>query len=373
MTSLSPLVAGDLGIGAVAVMLAALVGTARLARGAVRSSRNERTAPYRQALLVIASGGDEDGTEASRVLAMPERDWRVVRDLVVALLGKVRGDSAAALIRLLDARGEFGGARSDLRSRRAARRAGAAYLLGMAARREDAALLLPLLHDRSAGVRLAAVRSLGSAGDPAAATALFDALSPTRGRPGIPAAAAAEALLSFGAAVVPAVRQALAASGDTARAVAAMVAAEGALSSTVRQLRVLLDGDPEVEVRVYAARALGVVGGQEDVASLAAQAAPAQPAAIRRAAAQALGELGHADGVPVLAGLLADPDVRLAQHGGDALARLGPSGLRVLRQAAGGTGPAARIAVGALAIAQLRDEGPRAVGGAALTGDSGIR
>lgn len=358
MTSLSLLVAADIGLGVACAVLAVLVVAVKLARKVADSSRAARTAPYRAALLVVASGGDENGAEADGLLAMPERDWRVVRDLVVALLGKVRGDSADALIRLLDAHGEFGRARSAVGSRRSLRRAEAVHLLGLDARREDAALLLPLLTDRSVEVRLVAARSLGSAGDPVAAAALFDALAPAHGQPGIPAAVAAEALLSFGVGAAPAVLQALAASDVTTRAVAAMVAAEGALSAAAPQLRNLLGSDPTLEVRVYAARALGVVGGAEDVAGLIAQTAPDQPAAIRRAAAQALGELGHQDAAPALAELLANPDVRLAQHSGDALVRLGPAGLRILLRAAEGTVPAARVAAGSLAIARLRNEVP---------------
>jgi HEAT repeat protein len=322
VTSLSLLVAADLGLGVTCAVLALLVVAVKLARVVAGSLRAARAAPYRAALIAVAGGEDENGAEAGRLLAMPERDWRVVRNLVVALLGKVRGDSAGALIGLLDAHGDFGWARSAVRSRRSLRRAAAAHLLGLAARREDAVLLLSLLTDRSAEVRLGAARSLGSAGDPNAAAALFDALAPARGHPGIPAAVAAEALLSFGVRAGPAVLQALAASDVTVRAVAAMVAAEGTLIATAPRLRHLLGSDPELKIRVYAARALGVVGGAEDVAGLAAQTAPDQPAAIRRAAVQALGELGHQDAAPVLAALLADPDVRLAQHSGDALARL---------------------------------------------------
>jgi hypothetical protein len=56
----------------------------------------------------------------------------------------------------------------------------------------------------------------------------------------------------------------------------------------------------------------------------------------------------------VLSGLLSDPDIRLAQHCGDALVRLGPVGVRVLLDAGDGTGPAARAAAGALVMARLR-------------------
>jgi HEAT repeat protein len=350
----SLLVAADLGVGLVCVALALSVAIIKLARTAAESSRQARVDPYRDAVLGIAAGDDK---EADALRDIRERHWRAVRDVVTTMLGKVRGDTAETLVRLLEARGEFERARSALRSRRALRRARAAYLLGLARHREDVGLLLPLLADRSAEVRLVATRSLGAIGDPAAASALFGALGPVRGQPGIPTAIAAEALLNFGTGAVPAVIRALGAADVTQRAVATMVAAEGALSATAPQLRQLLAGEPEPDVRISAARALGAIGGADDVAGLAAVTVPSQPTALRRAAVQALGDLGHPDAAPVLSGLLSDPDVRLAQYSGDALIRLGPVGVRALLEAAGGSGarnPLSRVAAGSLAIARLK-------------------
>lgn len=354
MITSSLLLVASLALGLISGVLAVIVIVARVARFAAGSAREARLAPHRLTLLAIAAGGDEDGEAAARLRAVNGRDWPVVRGLAVSLLGKVRGEPAEELARLLDARGEFGRARSALRSRRAIARERAAWLLGFSRRPENAVLLLPLLTDRSAAVRLAAARSLGSLGDPAAAAPLLAAVQPVRGRPGIPAAVAAEALLSFGTGAVTAVRSGLAASDPTVRAVAAMVAAEEALSAVAPQLRCLLADDPVLEVRVPVARALGVAGGPEDVAGLAAQTAITQPPAMRRAAAQALGELGHPGATLVLAGLLPDHDVRLARYAGDALVRIGPAGVQELLRALPGSCQAARVAAGSLAMARLR-------------------
>jgi HEAT repeat protein len=234
-------------------------------------------------------------------------------------------------------------------------------------------LLLPLLADRSAEVRLAAARSLGSLGDPVAAAALLEAVKPVRGRPGVPVAVVAEALVGFGTGAVPAVTRALAADDATVRAAAATVAAEEALSAAAPQLRSMLASEPVLEVRVSVVRALGVAGGAEDVAGLAAGTASGQPAAMRRAAAQALGELGHPGAAPVLAGLLRDHDVRLAQYAGDALVRIGPPGVEELLHATAGTGPAARVAAGSLAVARLQGKIPRLAAGPALLARHGSR
>jgi HEAT repeat protein len=349
----SLLVTADLGVGLACLALALGVAVIKLIRMLAESSRQARVAPYRAALLSIAADGDEDGTASALLRGVAGRDWHALRHLVTALLGKVRGDTAETLVRLLEARGEFARARSAIGSRLAIRRARAAYLLGLARQRKDATLLLPLLADRSSEVRLVAARSLGAVGDPVAAPALFRALGPVRGQPGIPTALAAEALLSFGTGAVPAVIQALD-GGVTERAVATLVAAEGALSATAPRLRDLLADEPELDVRISAARALGAIGGPDDVSRLAALTDAAQPRELRRAAAQALGELGHPAAAPVLSVLLSDPDVRLGQHSGDALVRLGPAGVQALLDAAAGTGPGAMAAAGSLAIARLR-------------------
>jgi HEAT repeat protein len=348
----SLILAADLGLGLSCVVMAAVVAVVKLTRAAAQSARQARAAPYRDAVLAIAADGDEDDTASAVLRGVRDRDWRAVRDVVVGMLGTVRGDTASSLVRLLEARGEFERARSALRSRLALRRARGAYLLGVARQRSDVGLLLPLLADRSAEVRLVATRSLGSLGDPSAATALFEALGPVRGHPGIPSAAAAEVLLSFGTGAVSAVLAALSADDATQREVATLVAAEGALSAAAPRLRSLLAGDPELDVRISAARALGAIGGPDDVAELAAFTESARPTELRRAAVQALGELGHPDAAPVLSWLLSDPDVRLAQHSGDALVQLGPAGVRALLET--GDGPAARVAAGSLAIARLR-------------------
>jgi len=348
----SLILAADLGLGLSSVVMAVVVVVVKLARVAAQSSRQARVAPYRDAVLAIAADGDEDETASATLRGIRDRDWRAVRDVVVGMLGTVRGDTAVSLVRLLDARGEFERARSALRSRVSLRRARGAYLLGLARQQSDVGLLLPLLADRSAEVRLVATRSLGSLGDPTAATALFEALGPVHGHPGIPGAAAAEALLGFGTGAVPAVLAALSAEDATQREVATLVAAEGALSAAAPRLRSLLAGDSEPEVRISAARALGAVGGPDDLAALVAFTESARPTELRRAVVQALGELGHPDAAPVLSWLLSDPDVRLAQQSGDALVQLGPAGVQALLQAA--DGPAGRVAAGSLAIARLR-------------------
>ncbi len=341
-------------MGVASTALVVVVALTRLVRTTLDSVRQARVAPYRAALLAVASGEDDAGDAVARLRAVPARTWTAVRDLAVSLLGKVRGDPAAQLVALLDGRGELDRARTGVRSPSAVRRARNAHLLGLAGRVEDAAVLVPLLTDRAAEVRLVAARSLGLIGAPEVARDLFAALRPVRRRPGIPTAVAAEAVLGLGAGAVPAVAEAMRVGGLDERVVATLVAADGALSATVPRLRELLAADPAMDVRTNAARALGAAGGPADVAALAEYTAPGEPAELRRAAAAALGELGDPGAAPVLAGLLGDPDVRLAQVSGDALVHLGDEGTRLVTRTAGAGGRAGRIAAGALTLDRLR-------------------
>jgi HEAT repeat protein len=343
------------------VLLTLLVATTRILRTVQLATRQARVAPYRNVLLTIGAGEDDDGAAAAALYAAPPRVWAGIRVAAVGLLDKVRGEPAVQLVRLLDRRGELARALRGLRSPSAIRRARHAHLLGLARRDEDVEVLLPLLADRSAEVRLVAARALGLIGAPRAARALFDALRPVRGQPAVPTGVVAEALLGMGMDTIPAVTGALRADDVNERTVATLVAADSAVSAVLPSLRRLLTDDEVLDVRIAAATAIGAAGGPKDVGALARHTGADQPTALRRAAATALGELGHPAAAPVLAALLSDADVRLAQLCGEALVRLGDDGVTVLTGLAGAAeqpaaGPGARIARGALALARLRGE-----------------
>src|SRR6266702_7528238 len=117
MISPSLLRVADIGVGLIGATLAVLVAVIKLARRAAASARQARVDQYRDVILSIAAEGDEDGAASAALRAAGARDWRAARHAVIALLGKVRGDTAETLVRLLAARGEFERARSALRSR----------------------------------------------------------------------------------------------------------------------------------------------------------------------------------------------------------------------------------------------------------------
>ena len=155
-----------IGLSCVASVVVIAVAKVHRGRAGVRSSA--LLVPYRHALIAMASGEDEDGQAKASLYAVPAPTWDRLRPSVVAFLTKVRGTPADDLGELLRSRGEIEAAQQMLTSRSGVRRARAAYLLGVVRDVDSVALLLPLLGDPHADVRLVAARALGAIGEPSA-------------------------------------------------------------------------------------------------------------------------------------------------------------------------------------------------------------
>ena len=334
----------------------AVIVIAKFRRDRADVSSRALLAPYRQALIVIASGEDEDGEAKAVLSAVSAPTWSRLRGSVIAFLPKVRGAPVDDLGELLRSHGEIERATRMLTSRLAVRRARAAYLLGLIRDPDSAALLLPLLVDRAADVRLVAVRALGAIGEPSAASGILRSLRFHREHAALPAWLAAEALLGMGTQIAPALQLGLVSQDPAVRNVCALVASHGAFSSTSPQLRVLLATDSESDVRASVAVALGRIGGAADAVALARHTDSSETAVLRRDCATALGDLGQRESLGTLGGLLDDDDRRLAGLAADSMARIGPEGIARLRAAAAGDGLAARAARGALDLAGLRGQ-----------------
>jgi HEAT repeat protein len=306
----------------------------------------------------IAAGEDDDGLAQAALCAVPARIWLRLRPSVVAFLPKVRGIGGVSLGEVMRSHGEIDKATTMLTSRSAVRRARAAYLFGLVRDSNAVDLLLPVLGDPDADVRLVAVRSLGNIGDPRAAGDVLRALRTQHGQIGLPAWIAAEALLSMGVEIGPALWIGLESDDPAVRHVCAMVAGHGTYHSTAAKLRVLLATDSDGDVRVSAAVALGRVGGAQDASALALYADASQKSVLRRTCVIALGDLGNRESLKTLTALLGDGDRRLAALAADSLVRLGSEGIALLEEAAAirGPGPSARAAGGALELAGLRGQ-----------------
>jgi len=311
---------------------------------------------YRNELLAIASDEDEEGEAKQVLFAVPVPIWERLRPSVIAFLSKVRGTAAEDLSDLLRSRGEIERATEMLTSRSGVVRARGAYLLGLVRDRNLAALLIPLLADRDADVRLVAARSLGVIGATQAADGILQALRTSRGRRGLPAWVAVDALLGMGVEIAPAIENGLTSDYAAVRNVCAQVAGHGTIFSAAPRLSILLATAKEGEVRVSAARALGRVGGANEAIALARYTNSSEGAELRRACAVALGELGRQESLDTLVALLGDDDRRLAQLAASSLIQFGEVGIAKLVAVAVDSSPSARAAQGALDLAKLRGQ-----------------
>lgn len=311
---------------------------------------------YRNELLAIASDEDEDGKAKAVLNAVSMPIWERLRPSVIAFLPKVLGTAADDLSELLRSRGEIERATKMLTSRSSIRRARGAYLLGLVRDRNLAALLIPLLVDRDADVRFVATRSLGVIGATPAADGILQALRSSRGRRGLPAWVAVDALLGMGVEIAPAIETGLTSDNAGVRNVCAQVAGYGTIFSTAPQLSVLLATAKEGEVRVSAARALGRVGGANEAIALARYTNPTEVTELRRTCAIALGDLGRQESLDTLVTLLGDDDRRLAQLAASSIVQFGEVGIAKLVTVAVDGSPSARAAQGAIDLAKLRGQ-----------------
>jgi HEAT repeat protein len=311
VTTTAVLAAALLALTALVVALAASIAARRTLRRRRLARQRRRADPVRPLLLALAAGELDEQLEAQAALAaLDPAAWRAVEPSVVALLGKVRGESLLAVVELLDERGLLARAGRDLLARSAVRRARAAELLGAAGQRAAVPALVALLDDRDAEVRLVAARALGRISLPGAAGPLLASLGGAS--PLVPVPVVAHALLRIGSAGAGAVRRGLDAPAPLVRTTAAEVLGRLGAVAAVEGLCALLARDPVPGVRASAATALGRLGAPAALAALVGATAAPEPAAVRLAAARALGEVGAPRALDHLATLVADADDRVA-------------------------------------------------------------
>jgi len=293
----------------------------------LRTLRERRTAalvaPHRPDLLAVASGEDDDRVHRDALIAVDGAARDALDDVVVDLLGKVRGVPAEELASVLLAHGAVDRAPHDLSHRNTVRRARAAHVLGLCHVGAALPLVVEALRDPAPEVRVSATRALGRLGQPSAAAPLLAAVGAERA---VPAGPAADALEGMGVGIADALRDALLATSPTTRTVAAYLSGEGSFTRSTDLLRLSLRTDEDPVVRAAAAVALGRMGRPVDVPVLLEGTQAQQPSELRRACAAALGDLADASAVDGLLGLLADPDPRLAEIAATSLIRLGPVG-----------------------------------------------
>jgi HEAT repeat protein len=312
-------------------VLAVVLVLTKVGREGRRRRQAALVAPLRPHLIAV-SAGEDDGTARAVLAAADGPSRHAVTRAITDLLGKVRGLPAEELVEVLDRHGSLESAMADLRHASAVRRAQAAQLLGVSRVPDAVDALVAALDDKAAEVRASAAYALGLIGDPRAAAPLLRAV----GAPdaGLPAGLAADALLGMGVGISGALGDALADPDPRTRTVAAHLCGVGSFSRALPCLRERLALDPDLTVRETCAQALGNIGRADDVEVLARHTRASHPLPLRRVCAEALGALGEDAAVPTLAALLHDPDPRLAELAATSLVRLGPCGRAALDAAA---------------------------------------
>jgi HEAT repeat protein len=313
-------------LGAVVVLIGSGIVGVRVFRQVRERRRAALAAGPRQALLAFVADNGEQGSHG--LVAIPDDVWKAVEPGALRLLGKLRGEAHRALVSVFLRRGVARTALRDLRSRSRVRRARAAQVLGDLGLPEAVPEICLLLTDRHAEVRVVAVRALGRIGDPAAAWRLIAGLDQ---RDPVPSLLVTDALVQLG----PEAEVTLSAALDHPQARVRVVCLDalgllGAAASLPRIARVLRTDDT-LEVRVAAAANLGRLGARSAVEPLTEAVSADRPAPVRAAAARALGELGAPAAVPALVALLDDREYRVAHEAGQALRRLGRTGLQALQ------------------------------------------
>jgi hypothetical protein len=293
-------------------------------RHVVLGRRDQHTADAEQRVRPLAIGLLEDGDPVPELTQAEQRALATVMGRYSRKVSGVTSERIGAYFR------EAGGLAAEvegMRSRRAWRRAAAAYALGDMACPEVVPVLAGALEDRNDEVRAAAVRSLGRLRDPTVTETLVESLVAHR----VPRGMAGAALLQMGSEAVPELRR--------------------------------IAGHEDAAVRQVALTVLGLVGDSGD-ADVALEAIRDPAGDVRAAAARALGRIGMGGAEPALREALGDPEHYVRAEAAEALGALGayaavPRLVQIARTDRFKPARAAAQAVAAIDPATLVDEAAR--------------
>lgn len=257
----------------VVVLVVRRIRAARAERQA--AERERRVTPLAHRLLDTGTI-EEDLSPADQV---------AVAAVLARLSRLVKGDARANIGRYFALSRAFENELAALGSRRAWRRATAAFALGDMATEKAVPELLTALGDADRDVRAAAARSLGRLAAPQATDAIVRHLAEGT----LPRLVASSVLLSLGETALPRLRELAAHPRADVRATAVELVG---LVGTAREWDVLEPAlaDPEQSVRAHAAAAVGRVGARAAAAAVAARLRDPD-AEVRAAAARALGAI----------------------------------------------------------------------------------
>jgi HEAT repeats len=287
-------------------------------RHALLSRRDRQRADAERRMRPLAIGLIEDGDPIPEV---PLADQRALATVMGRYSRKVSGVTSERIGAYFREGGGLAAEVEGMRSRRAWRRAAAAYALGDMACPEVVPVLAGALEDRNDEVRAAAVRSLGRLRDPTVTEMLVESLVAHR----VPRGMAGAALLQMGSDAVPELRRIAgheeAAVRQVALTVLGLVGDSGDADVALAALR-----DPAADVRAAAARALARIGtGRAEPALREALGDPEH--FVRAEAAGALGAIGAYAAVPRLVEVARTDRFKPARAAAQAVAEIDPETL----------------------------------------------
>ena len=263
----------------VLIILALVVRRSALARAARR--RTALAGQLRPTALELVSGDRADS-----VAGFHGQEAEVLAELVGGYARRVTGDARQRIAGFFETSGAVDDQLKRLGSRRAWRRASAAFALGDMCSLRAAPELVRALGDRARDVRLAASRSLGRLGALEAIEPLIDAALARR----VPHDVAGLALLDLGPAAVPRLVELTANAEPAVRSKAVelvgLLGNAGDARPVLERMR-----DPAAAVRAASADALGRLGAGGGRDALV-RALDDRVPAVRAAAARALGRTG---------------------------------------------------------------------------------
>jgi HEAT repeat protein len=283
--------------------------------------RSELTARLRPPAIAFVSSAADTDTPVYR-----GREAAVFAELLAVYARALRGRARERIAVYFEASGGVDHELAALASRRAWRRAAAAFTLGDMCSQRAVPALLEALDDRARDVRMAAARSLGRLGAVDAAEPLI--ASTLDGR--LPRDVAGLTLFDLGPTAVP---RLLELSSDVEPAMRAgaieligLLGGAGDAPPLIERLR-----DPSAAVRAAGADALGGLGAGEARDALVRALDDRSPP-VRAAAARALGRTGGRQAVEALIRIARSDRFEPAQAAAEALARIDPR--RLLEAAA---------------------------------------
>lgn len=305
----------ELAMASLALAFVGTIGVVIIAtRRVVVARRRENNAEERLTPAALAIAFDEEGDFPE----LSKRDAVVFAALLGRFSARLRGGSREQIAEYFEQHGHVRNAIAGLASRRAWRRAQAAYALGDMGSRTAVPALIGTLEDGERNVRAAAARSLGQLGATEAVEPLVAALAEEL----IPRGVVGQAVLALGDQAVARLLPLLSHSDDDVRAAAAELVGLLGGPAEAQHLAGRL-GDTSAAVRGRAAIALGRLGASGAYDGLDGTLGDRAPA-VRAAAAEALGLIGNARAFPVLLEVARSDAFEPARAAAHALARIAP-------------------------------------------------